>query len=236
MRCIPARLYAIIAAEEIVLTILLIEDNETITKGLSYAFEKNKYVFDCVATVREASAYVSKRPDVDLVILDIALPDGNGFELYNNTIKRLGIPTIFLTARDDEDDIVKGLEVGAEDYVTKPFSTKELLARVNRVLLRNGKPQIIRIRDVSFDPDKPAVFRGDRRIDLSPLEMKIISLLFANLNRVVTRNTLLDRIWEWTGNDVDDHTVTVYFNRIRDKLGSDIIITVKGIGYRIDEQ
>jgi len=218
------------------LKILLVEDNESIAKGLAYSFEKNNYDFTYRATVKETEDYLLKNTDVDLIILDISLPDGNGFDLYQNVIKPRETPTIFLTARDDEDDVVSGLDVGAEDYVTKPFSTKELMARVNKILLRTKKQRVITIGDVTFDADRLVLRKGENRIDLTPLEMKIVNLLFSNLNKVVTRNTLLDKIWEWTGNDVDDHTVTVYLNRIREKLGSDIIVTIKGMGYRIDEQ
>lgn len=218
------------------LKILLVEDNESIAKGLSYSFEKNNYEFTYRTTVKETEAYLPKNADIDLIILDIALPDGNGFDLYKNEIKPREIPTIFLTARDDEDDIVRGLDAGAEDYVTKPFSTKELMARVNKILLRTKKQRVITIGDIAFDTDRLVLHNGENRIDLTPLELKIVNLLFSNLNKVVTRNTMLDKIWEWTGNDVDDHTVTVYLNRIREKIGSDIIVTVKGMGYRIDEK
>lgn len=218
------------------LKILLVEDNESIAKGLSYSFEKNNYEFTYRTTVKETEAYLPKNADVDLIILDIALPDGNGFDLYKNEIKPREIPTIFLTARDDEDDIVRGLDVGAEDYITKPFSTKELTARVNKILLRTKKQRVITIGDITFDTNRLVLYNGENRIDLTPLELKIVNLLFSNLNKVVTRNTMLDKIWEWTGNDVDDHTVTVYLNRIREKIDSDIIVTVKGMGYRIDEQ
>ena len=229
--------YATIATEEVnALKILLVEDNESIAKGLAYFFEKKNYEFTYKTTVKETEKYLLKNAEVDLVILDIALPDGNGFDLYKSEIKPREIPTIFLTARDDEDDIVRGLDIGAEDYVTKPFSTKELTARVNKILLRTKKQRVITIGDVTFDTDRLVLNNGDRRIDLTPLELKIVNLLFSNLNKVVTRNTLLDKIWEWTGNDVDDHTVTVYLKRIREKIGSDIIVTVKGMGYRIDEQ
>ena len=216
--------------------ILLVEDNESIAKGLAYSFEKNHYEFVYKTTVRETERYLPEHSDIDLIILDVALPDGNGFDLYKREIKPREIPTIFLTARDEEDDIVRGLDIGAEDYVTKPFGPKELLARVNRILLRKQKQRVITVGDVAFDTDRLILSRGPSGIDLTPLELKIVQLLFANLNKVVTRSTLLDRIWEWTGNYVDDHTVTVYLNRIREKIGADIIITVKGMGYRIDEK
>ena len=218
------------------LKILLAEDNESIAKGLAYSFEKNNYNFIYKTTVKETEDYLSYNTDIDLIILDVALPDGNGFDLYKDEIKPREIPTIFLTARDEEDDIVRGLDIGAEDYVTKPFSTKELMARVNKILMRTKKQRVITIGEVSFDTDRLILHNGKDRVDLTPLELKIVNLLFSNLNKVVTRNTLLDKIWEWTGNFVDDHTVTVYLNRIREKIGSDIIITVKGMGYRIDEQ
>ena len=216
--------------------ILLVEDNESIAKGLAYSFQKNGFDFSYKTTVKETEEYMVKNTDIDLIILDIALPDGNGFDLYKTDIKKSGIPTIFLTARDDENDIVRGLDIGAEDYVTKPFSTKELTARVNKILMRMKKQRIITIGGITFDTDRFILRNGDCQIELTPLELKIINLLFTNLNKVVTRNTLLDKIWEWTGNYVDDHTVTVYLNRIREKLASDIIITVKGVGYRIDEK
>ena len=137
---------------------------------------------------------------------------------------------------DSEDNIVECLNSGAEDYITKPFSTKELLARINRILLRTKKSSIIKVKDISFDTDKLVLYKDNSPIELTSLELKLISLLFTNINKVVSRNVILDKIWEWTGNDVDDHTITVYFKRIREKINTDIIITIKGIGYRIDEE
>lgn len=213
--------------------ILLVEDNLTIVKGLEYAFLNNGYGFRAVTTVRETKKQLSLQ-SVDLLILDISLPDGNGLKLYEEYIRMEHIPTIFLTAEDDEETVVKGLNLGADDYITKPFSTKELMARVNRVLLRNQKDTIVRVGEVSFDLDKMIVTKNEEPVNLTSLELKLLHLLFLNVNKVVSRNAILDKIWEWTGNDVDDHTVTVYLKRIREKIGNDVIITVKGIGYRID--
>ena len=218
------------------MNILLIEDTESIIKGLTYSFEKNNYNLTVKTTIKDSKDYLINNSDIDLIILDITLPDGNGFELFENTIKSLKVPTIFLTAKDEEDDIVKGLNVGAEDYITKPFSTKELMARVNRILLRTKKQSIIKIKDVSFDMDKLVLMKDNTPIELTALELKLVNLLFNNLNKVVSRNVILDKIWDWTGNYVDDHTVTVYFKRIREKIGTDIITTIKGMGYRIDEE
>lgn len=218
------------------MNILLVEDNKTIIKGLKYSFEKNNYNLIFKTNISDAKKFLMDDFKLDLIILDIALPDGNGFDLFVNNIKNLNIPTIFLTAKDDEDDIVNGLNIGAEDYITKPFSTKELLARINKVLLRTKKKSTIIVKDIKFDLDKMIVYKNDKKIELTSLEIKLLSLLFTNIGKVVNRNIILDTIWDNTGNDVDDHTVTVYFKRIREKLGTNIIITVKGLGYRIDDE
>ena len=216
------------------MNILLVEDNDSLAKGLVYSLKQSKFEVIHKVNVNTTKEFLNTtRPD--LIILDISLPDGNGFELYKNNIKDKRIPTIFLTAKDEEDDIVKGLELGADDYITKPFSTKELIARMNKILLREKKNIVIKIKDIEFDLDKMVVYKDKKEIQLTSLELKILSLLFNNLNRVVTRNDIIDKIWEWTGNDINDNTVTVYLKRIREKLGTDIIITIKGIGYRIDE-
>lgn len=218
------------------MNVLLVEDNISIIKGLAYSFEKNKLNLVAKTNIKESKEFLSSNKDIDLIILDITLPDGNGFDLYNDIIKLLNIPTIFLTAKDEEDDIVKGLEIGAEDYITKPFSTKELLARVNKVLLRSKKKSLIKIKDITYNLDKAVLYKDNIEIELTALELKLINLLFNNLGHVVSRNVILDKIWEWTGNYVDDHTITVYFKRIREKIETDIIQTVKGMGYRIDEE
>lgn len=215
--------------------ILLVEDNLSIIKGLEYSFSKNKYTMIYKTSLKEAIECLNYEKEIDLIILDITLPDGNGFDLYENHIKHLNIPTLFLTARDDEDDIVKGLTIGAEDYMTKPFSTKELLVRIQKIHMRNQKTSQIKIKDITYDFDKMIVYKNHQKVELTSLELKLVNLLFSQVNKVVSRNTMLDKIWEWTGNDVDNHTITVYLKRIREKLGTDLITTVKGIGYRIDE-
>lgn len=216
------------------MNLLLIEDNENIATGLIYAFKKNNHQLMYLTNVEDAKKYLQKNTPA-LIILDVSLPDGNGFDFYENVIKENKIPVVFLTAKDDENDIVKGLNFGAEDYMTKPFSTKELLARVDKIILRNKLTKSIKVKNITFDFDKMICYRDNEVIELSSLELKIIHLLFNHVGKVVKRATILDRIWDWTGNDVDDHTVTVYLKRIREKLGTDIITTVKGIGYRIDE-
>lgn len=217
------------------MNVLLIEDNLNIVKGLKYSFEKNNDYFIYKTNIKDSIEYLNYNTNINIIILDITLPDGNGFDLFKDYIKDKNIPTIFLTAKDDENDIVKGLNLGAEDYITKPFSTKELFARINKAVLKSKKQTIITIKDIKFDMDKMEVYKNEKQVELTSLEIKLLNLLFLNINKVVSRATILDKIWEWTGNDVDDHTVTVYFKRIREKIGTDIITTVKGIGYRIDE-
>lgn len=214
--------------------ILLIEDNESIAKALLYSLNQKGYDIVHKTNVKDTLSFLEKEK-VELIILDISLPDGDGFTLYEDTIKKLKISTIFLTAKDEEDDVVKGLELGAEDYITKPFSTRELIARINKIILREKRNLIIKVKDIKFDIDKMVVYKDEEKIDLTSLELKILHLLFVNLNKVVTRNYIIDKIWEWTGNDVNDNTVTVYMKRIREKLKTKIIITIKGIGYRIDK-
>lgn len=215
--------------------ILLVEDNEILAKGLIYSLKQKKYQVIHALNV-ENTLKILKTEKIDLAILDVSLPDGNGFDLYRNNIKEKNISSIFLTAKDEEDNIVKGLELGAEDYITKPFSIKELMARINRIILRNKKNTIIQVQNIKFDMDKMFVYRDNENVELTNLELKILNLLFLNLNKVVKRSEIIDKIWEWTGNDVNDNTVTVYLKRIREKIKTDIIITIKGIGYRIDSE
>ena len=212
--------------------ILLIEDNLSISKGLEYTFNELNYEIINKTNLKEASMYlIDNIPS--LIILDISLPDGDGFSFYENIIKKLNIKTIILTAKDDEDDIVKGLELGANDYITKPFKTKELIARVNKIL--HSDKVILKSKNITFDLNKMEVRKNNELILLTSLELRILYLLFINMNKVVTRSYLLEYIYNLTGNDVNDNTITVYLKRIREKLDEDIIKTVKGIGYRIDE-
>lgn len=214
------------------MNILLVEDNNAIVEGLKFSFKKNGLNLESTNNIKESKIYINKNKH-DLIILDVSLPDGNGFDFYNDYIKQRNIPTIFLTAKDNENDIVKGLNLGAEDYITKPFSTKELLARVNKALARNKENTIIKVKDIFMDIDKMVVYKDNEKIELTGLELKILSMLFLNLNKIVKRNDIIDLIWETTRNDVDEHTVTVYMKRIREKIGDGIITTVKGIGYGI---
>lgn len=210
--------------------ILLVEDNSNIRESLEYSFGENNIDLVSKSCINDTIEYLDYNK-VDAVILDVTLPDGNGFDLYKHHIMIKDIPTIFLTANDAEEDIVKAFEMGASDYITKPFRTLELIARLNRILNK----KIIKVKDIIFDMNKMIVYKNDKVVNLTSLELKILNLLFNNINKVVSRDKIIESIWEWTGNDVNDNTVTVYMKRIREKLSSDIIVTIKGLGYRVDE-
>ena len=213
--------------------ILLVEDNKSIIKGLEYAFAQNGYSCEYCLSLDEA---VRKAPfNYDAAVLDIMLPDGNGFDLFKKIRKYSDLPVIFLTAVDDEDSVVNGLELGADDYITKPFSTRELIARIKRVANKNSKKNIITVSGVTLDLDKSAVFENGKQLELTALEYKLLSLLMQNAGKVVTRELIFEKIWDVSGNFVNDNTLTVYIKRIRKKLDADIIKTVKGMGYQVTE-
>ena len=211
--------------------ILLVEDNKSISDNLKYTFNMNNIDLDVTNNIKSTKDYLEyNKPS--LIILDVTLPDGNGFDLYKNELSKMNIPVIFLTACDTEENIVSALNMGASDYITKPFRTLELIARINKILHK----KTIKIKDITIDMNKMIVTKNNEIINLTTLEYKILNLLIENINKVVTRERIIDSIWEWTRNDVNDNTITVYMKRIREKLNSDIIITIKGIGYRIDEE
>lgn len=211
--------------------ILLIEDNLSIRDALLYTFNLEGFIIKSASSLKEAENILKKNKP-RLILLDVSLPDGNGFDFYKDNIRGL-IPTIFLTARNGEEDIIKGFNLGAEDYVTKPFKIGELLARVSRILKRENN---VVVGNIKFDLNKMEVSKDSELVNLTSLELRILYYLFKNMSRVVTRDELIDFIWSITGNDVNDNTLTVYLKRIREKLGDNIILTVKGIGYRINEK
>lgn len=211
--------------------ILLVEDNKSISDNLKYTFNMNNIDLDVTNNIKSTKDYLEyNKPS--LIILDVTLLDGNGFDLYKSKLSKMNIPVIFLTACDTEENIVEVLNMGASDYITKPFRPLELIARINKILHK----KTIKIKDITIDMNKMIVTKNNEIINLTTLEYKILNLLIENINKVVTRDRIIDSIWEWTGNDVNDNTITVYMKRIREKLNSDIIITIKGIGYRIDEE
>lgn len=212
--------------------ILLVEDNPSIVKGLKYSLETSGYQVTIAQNYQEALIQLKKHHD--LIILDIGLPDGSGYDLCKEIKTSSNTPVLFLSAKDEEADVVKGLKLGAEDYITKPFGTKELLVRIDKILKRSIKQKIIMVNDIKLDLDKAEIFKDGKQVKLTALEYKIIQLLFSNLNRVITREMLTHHIWDAYDNYVNDNTLTVNIKRIREKLGNDVIKTVKGLGYMVE--
>lgn len=212
--------------------ILLIEDNDYIIKGIKYLLEAHNFKVKVAKSLKEAKESLGGK--YDLVILDLMLPDGDGLDFYEEYLKNKA--TLVLTAKDDENIISSSLDSGIEDYIIKPFRSKELIARINKILKRNKDNEIITVDNVSVDTEAGRVFANNEEINLTSLEYRILLLLFQNLNRIVTREILIDRIWDISGKFVEDNTLTVYIKRIREKLGNENIIkTIKGIGYRVDK-
>lgn len=225
-------------------TILLVEDDSAITMGLEYSLSEAGFQVACASSVQEA-AQLLKQHSFDLALLDVTLPDGTGFDVCR-TIKQKGdIPVIFLTACDDEGSVVLGLDMGADDYVTKPFRIRELLSRINSVLRRSGQRErresFYKCGPIRLYPDRAKVFKGDEEIMLTALEYRILLTFLQNPGQVLTRNQLLDSIWDMGGEFVNDNTLTVYIKRLREKLEEDkadpaYILTVRGMGYRINDE
>lgn len=214
--------------------ILLVEDDEVIAQSLLYCLITSGHHVLRARGVQEAKT-ILKKMVFDVAVLDIGLFDGNGLDLYREIVKPKGIATVFLTARDDEETIVECLQNGAEEYIVKPFKTGELLIRLERAVSLSGKHHSLKVKDITYDKDEMQFYKEGEPINLTALEKKILDVLFDNINKVVYRSYLIEKIFEWTGNEVYDNTVTVYLKRIRAKIGHDIIKTVKGIGYMVGD-
>jgi len=220
--------------------ILIVEDDDTIRLGLKYYLEQEQFqVSDC-ALGADALNLIS---NADLVLLDINLPDINGFDLFKKLKSIKDVPIIFLTANDYEVSIVMGLDMGADDYITKPFKARELLSRIKNVLRRVNKgtnDNIIHLDNVMIDLKQAKVFKNSVDVMLTALEYKILLTLALNPHTTFTREKILADIWDVNEDYVNDNTLTVYIKRIREKIEDDpdnpkIIITVRGIGYKIGE-
>lgn len=215
-------------------SILIVEDDTMIGFGLMYALEKEGYFAVHSQSVEEANLEISKRK-FDLAILDMQLPDGTGFDV-KKLLEGSETEIIFLTVVDDENKIVKAFEGGAADYITKPFRLRELLARVKRTLNAQGfEINEIKLGDVTINTSSGKVYIGDELVELTALEYRLLLTFANNRGQVLTRNQILEHIWDSTGNYVEDNTLTVYVKRLREKLGDGISIeTIRGIGYRVD--
>ena len=217
--------------------LLLVEDNNAIIMGLDFLFKEEGYNFDVARTCNEADKLITKNK-YDIVLLDVFLPDGNGFEICKKIKKEFNTPVIFLTAKDEEKDIVYGFDIGADDYVIKPFRNRELISRINNVLRRNNKGKQIKYKDITIDVDSGRVYKNEQEVLLTKLEYTILLCLFQNQNILISREKLLNDIWDAAGNFVEDNTLTVYIKRIREKIGDSsgsIIKTIRGMGYRVGD-
>ena len=201
--------------------ILLVEDNETIVMGLKYSLEQENFQVISALNVEKAKEILNQET-IDLILLDVTLPDGNGFELCKYIKQKLDVPVIFLTAQDEETSVVLGLDLGADDYIVKPFRTRELISRINSVLRRYDKniekASIVQYKNIKIDTNMAKVYKDNEEIIFTSLEYKILLMLFTNQNKLITREELLDKIWDIAGNFVNDNTLTVYIKRIREKL------------------
>lgn len=223
--------------------ILIIEDDDTIRNGLKFYLEQEAFNVIDADTAAKAITLIENNLDLDIILLDINLPDKNGFDLFKDIKKIKDFPIIFLTANDLEVSIVRGLDMGADDYITKPFKARELVSRIKNVLRRvnnNQDNNIITIRDICIDLKQAKVFKKGIDVMLTALEYKILLTLALNPNTVFTREKILADIWDVNEDYVNDNTLTVYVKRIREKLEDDItdpkiIITVRGIGYRLGD-
>lgn len=216
--------------------ILIVEDDATIRSGLKYCLEYEN--FEVVEAI--GNDCLEKLDNVSLILLDINLPDTNGFDLFKKIKEIKNIPIIFLTANDLEPSIVMGLDMGADDYVTKPFKTRELISRIKNVLRRNNNYDVIKIKNITIDLKQAKVFKNGKDVNLTALEYKILLTLALNPNQVFTREKILADIWDVNEEYVYDNTLTVYIKRIREKIEDDvtnpkIIKTVRGIGYKIGD-
>lgn len=219
--------------------VLLVEDNETIVMGLKYSLEQEGFQVISAKSIMESKEKL-KEEKIDLILLDVSLPDGNGFDICKEIKQNSDVPVIFLTAQDEETSVVLGLDLGADDYIVKPFRTRELISRINSVLRRYGKKDestgVIQYKNIKIDTNKAVVYKDEEEIIFTSLEYKILLLLFTNQNKLMTREQLLERIWDIAGNFVNDNTLTVYIKRIRKKLDDETIIkTVRGLGYRVGD-
>lgn len=222
------------------MNVFLLEDDEAIGIGLKYSLENEGYTVTIAKSVKSAFEIIDKEKFA-LYILDLTLPDGSGYDVCKK-IKSIGdFPVIFLTAYDDEVNVVMGLELGADDYISKPFRVKELIARIKSVLRRYNRESkgIIKIGNVLINTNKATVFKNGQEVILTAMEYKLFLILLNNRGNILSRNKLLEYIWDVEGDFVNDNTLTVYIKRLRDKIEDDpsvpmIIKTIRGLGYVIE--
>ncbi|MDQ0340520.1 DNA-binding response OmpR family regulator [Caldalkalibacillus uzonensis] len=220
--------------------VLVVEDDQTIALGIEYSLKQEGFQAE-VAYDWAAAKAVLQQEEFDLILLDVALPDGSGFDLCRMIRERTDTPVIFLTARDEEVNVVMGLDMGADDYVTKPFRVRELISRIKSVMRRYDKQPAqrteIRLGDVVIDTAQAQVFKQGEAVLLTSLEYRLLLTLANHPGQVLSRKQILEHIWDVAGDFVNDNTLSVYIKRLREKIEDDphhpkLIHTVRGLGYK----
>ena len=226
------------------MTVLVVEDDNIIREGLKISLRQDGYDVLTAATQKEALDTISGNQTIDVFLLDVMLPDGDGYTICREIRKKSDAPILFLTACDDEVHTVLALEQGADDYIAKPFRIRELLARMKAILRRAGKDVVqqsrIAIGDNELDLQAGKMYRNQKNIELTAMEYRLLLIFVNHRGQTLSRQQLLNDIWDEAGDFVNDNTLTVYIKRLREKLGDfegqPLIQTVRGIGYRMEKQ
>ena len=225
------------------MTVFVVEDDDIISEGLKISLEQEGYRVLTASTQADAMELLRKKEEFHVCLLDVMLPDGNGYEICKEIRKMSNVPVLFLTACDDEVHTVLALEQGADDYIAKPFRIRELLARMKAVLRRSGTGggnSTVMVGDNRVELQTAKVFRNGEEIILTAMEYKLLLIFIRNRGQILTRQQILNNIWDEGGEFVNDNTLTVYVKRLRSKLGdseeSKVIQTVRGLGYRMEKE
>lgn len=221
------------------LQIFILEDNREIAKNLTRLLRSSGYGVTCGSTISDALTILFENR-FDLALLDIALPDGNGFTVCTEIKDTYGIPVIFITADREEASVVTGLNMGADDYVTKPFRPRELLARISAALRKSGNKTELDVGGLSVNTASGIVKKDGKEIALSALDYRLLLVFINNPGSIIPRQRLMDELWDAAGEYVTNNTLTVYIKRLRERIEDDpatpkIILTVRGIGYRLGD-
>ena len=222
--------------------IFLLEDDEANGIGLTYSLENEGYNVTLAKSVKEAKKIIDEK-EFSLYILDLTLPDGSGYDVCKRIKAKGDLPVIFLTAYDDEVNVIMGFELGADDYISKPFRVKELMLRIKSVMRRYSNETsdgIIKINNLKINTNEAKVYKNNEEIILTAMEYRLLLILLSNRGKVLSRTALLENIWDVAGDFVEDNTLTVYIKRLRDKIEEDpakpeFIKTVRGLGYVIEK-
>lgn len=225
------------------MTVLIVEDDNIIREGLQISLQQDGYDVLAAASQKEALEILSKNPEIDLFLLDVMLPDGDGYAVCKEIRKKSDAPILFLTACDDEVHTVLALEQGADDYIAKPFRIRELLARMKAVLRRAGNSRVLEskipIGNNVLDMQAGKLYRDQKKMELTAMEYRLLLIFVNHRGQTLSRQQLLNDIWDEAGDFVNDNTLTVYIKRLREKLGDfegePLIKTVRGIGYRMEK-